>query len=161
MSKDTKIELEERGMLGADPGKKHSRRLASGASGDGPIEDMGWQWELTQGRLRMQLERLREALTLEEKCLVMLESRAEYGVAPGEKPLSEGALFKREAMIDKALDRYERQVRETEKRKRECGNEGQDPTWLKERAVMLSILEENPEVLRVFMERMNASDEAR
>jgi hypothetical protein len=119
-------------------------------------EDTSWQWALTQGRLRRQLERLREALTLEEKSLVVLESRAEYGVAAGEKPLSEGGLFKREAMIDKAMDRYERVVKEAEKRRKEAGSSDYDEVWLKERAVMMEILVEHPAILEIFEEKMNA-----
>jgi hypothetical protein len=127
-----------------------------------PHDDFSRHWKIVRNGLREQAARLREPMTLEELTHVVLSARADYGTRDGERPLSEAAYFKREGLIDKALDRLERLAAKASKKKDPEDSEPSEEVkvWLRERAVLMEIMEQHPEFLNMFTERMDACEDA-
>jgi hypothetical protein len=111
------------------------------------------QWELMRARLCEQRDRMMAVTSLEEAYRAILDARLEYGTGEGERPLSETAYFKREALIDKALDQYAKLV--SARDRVEEAPEGQ-AAFDKEWNVVLGMLQDLPEFRQIFEERLNA-----
>jgi hypothetical protein len=147
----------EPGKAGVDLVSKSKRRRKP-AQPEYGVEEIDPHWELMQSSLREQRDRLRMAASLEELCKAVLESRVEYGTRDGEKPLTETAYFKREALIDKALDRYAKLLtsRNNDEEERTAVEEESRREW----EVIKRMFEDFPEFFQIFVERINERRES-
>jgi hypothetical protein len=111
------------------------------------------QSELMRARLCQQRDRMMAVTSLEEAYRAILDARLDYGTGEGERPLSETAFFKREALIDNALDRYAKLV--TTRDRVEDAPDGETASN-QEWNVILGMLQDLPEFRQIFEERLNA-----